>query len=117
MLCSCNAMLLNMLDISVLLMQVITAVWCQDCTELREQGATLNPKTFPPSQADAPAPVSTSADAPAPAAKTRADMMQYARVSDLGWAADVKHSNSRHPQKRTGVHASHAFQKGAWLGQ
>ena len=83
----------------------------QDCTELREQGATLNPKTFPRSQADAPAPVYTSADALAPVAKTRADMMQYARESDLACAADIKRSSNHHPQKRTGVHASHAFQK------
>ena len=38
-------------------------------------------------------------------------MMQYAIESDLACAADIKRSSSHHTQKRTGVHASHAFQK------
>ena len=38
-------------------------------------------------------------------------MMQYARELDLTCTANIKRSSSHHPQKRTGVHASHAFQK------
>lgn len=38
-------------------------------------------------------------------------MLQAARESDLACASGIKRTSKHHPQKRTGVHGSHALQK------
>lgn len=85
----------------------------QDQVQLRRDGAKLNPRTFRPARNSdvAPDPVYSTADAERPANKTNAIMRANARESDRACADGTNRRHAQHPQRVTGVHASHAMQK------